>query len=78
MKKFAFAHARHIYSLESYFTGGQCHLAWPVLTLTDENCRRCGEVSRMKLLSDVLKTFSTTTETKAGRLQNFKMTSKFC
>ena len=78
MKKCAFPHTRHIYSLENYFTEGQCHLAWRVLTLTDENCRRCGEVSPMKLLSNVLKTFSTTTETKAGRLQNFKMTSKFC
>ena len=38
-KKCAFPHARHIYSLENYFTGGRCHLAWCVLTLTDENNR---------------------------------------
>ena len=38
-KKPAFPHARHIYSLENYFTGGRCHLAWCVLTLADENYR---------------------------------------
>ena len=38
-KKCAFPHARHIYSLENYFTGGRCHLAWCVLTLADENYR---------------------------------------
>ena len=39
MKKCAFPHARHIYSLENYFTGGRCRLAWRVLTLADENYR---------------------------------------
>ena len=38
-KKCAFPHARHIYSLENYFTGGRCHLAWCVLNLADENNR---------------------------------------
>ena len=38
-KKCAFPHARHIYSLENYFTRGRCRLAWRVLTLTDENYR---------------------------------------
>ena len=37
MKKCAFPHARHICSLESYFTRGRCRLAWRVLTLADEN-----------------------------------------
>ena len=36
-KKCAFAHARLIYSMENYFTGGRCRLAWRVLTLADEN-----------------------------------------
>ena len=39
MKKCAFPHARHIYSLENYFTGGWCRLARRVLTLADENYR---------------------------------------
>ena len=55
MKKCAFPHARHIYSLENYFTGGRCRLAWRVLTLADENYR--GEPH--EILSNVLKTFST-------------------
>ena len=38
-KKCACPHARHIYSLENYFTGGRCHLAWCVLTLANENYR---------------------------------------
>ena len=38
-KKCAFPHARHVYSLENYFTGGRCRLAWRVLTLADENYR---------------------------------------
>ena len=38
-KKCAFSHARHVYSLENYFTGGRCHLPWRVLTLADENYR---------------------------------------
>ena len=37
MKKCAFPHARHVYSLEKFFTGGRCRLAWRVLTLADEN-----------------------------------------
>ena len=36
-KKCAFSHAYHIYSLEHYFTGRRCHLAWRLLTLIDEN-----------------------------------------
>ena len=36
-QKCASPHARHIYSLENYFTGGRCCLAWRVLTLADEN-----------------------------------------
>ena len=39
MKKCAFPHARHVYSLENYFTGGRCRLPWRVLTLADENYR---------------------------------------
>ena len=39
MKKSAFPHARHVYSLEIFFTGGRCRLAWRVLTLADENYR---------------------------------------
>ena len=39
MKKCAFPHARHIYSLENYFTGGRCQLAWRVLTQAEENYR---------------------------------------
>ena len=35
MKKCAFPHARHIYSLENYFTGGRWRSAWGVLTLAD-------------------------------------------
>ena len=38
-KKCAFPHARHVYSLENFFTGGRCRLAWRVLTLADENYR---------------------------------------
>ena len=38
-KKCAFPHARHVYSLENYFTGGRCRLPWRVLTLADENYR---------------------------------------
>ena len=34
-----FPHARHVYSLENFFTGGRCRLAWRVLTLADENYR---------------------------------------
>ena len=38
-KKCAVPHARHIYSLENYFTRGRCRVAWRVLTLADENHR---------------------------------------
>ena len=38
-KKCAFPHARHVYSLENFFTGGRCRLAWRVLTLADKNYR---------------------------------------
>ena len=31
--------ARHIYSLENYFAGGRCRLAWRVLTQAEENHR---------------------------------------
>ena len=31
--------ARHIYSLENYFTGWRCRLAWHVLTQAEENHR---------------------------------------
>ena len=55
MKKCAFPHARHIYSLENYFTGGRCRLAWRFLTLADENYRS----EPHEILSNVLKTFST-------------------
>ena len=34
-----FPQARHVYSLENFFTGGRCRLAWRVLTLADENYR---------------------------------------
>ena len=54
-KKCAFPHARHIYSLENYFTRGRCRLAWRVLTLTDEII----EVNPMEFLSNVLKTLAT-------------------
>ena len=39
MRKYAFPHARHFYSMENYFTRGRCRLAWRVLTLADENYR---------------------------------------
>ena len=38
-KKCAFPPARHIYSLENYFTGERCRLTWRVLTQADENYR---------------------------------------
>ena len=31
--------ACHIYSLENYFAGGRCRLAWRVLTQAEENHR---------------------------------------
>ena len=55
MKKSAFPHARHVYSLENFFTGGRCRLAWRVLTLADENYR--GELHEN--LVKCLKTLST-------------------
>ena len=39
-KRYAFPHARHIYSLKNYFIGGRCRLAWRVLTQAEENHRR--------------------------------------
>ena len=39
-KRYAFPRARHIYSLENYFIGGRCRLAWRVLTQAEENHRR--------------------------------------
>ena len=38
-EKSAFPHSRPIYSLENYFIGRRCHLAWRVLTLADKNHR---------------------------------------